>query len=753
MLTRRRADLLGGGILLLLIGALAALFFDRNLDRSYITYRYADNLASGNGLFYNPGGLPFLSYAVSPLYAALLASAHALIPDYPLLSNMAGIVCIAAGGWMLALLLRAEGEISSLAAAGFYSVFPLLWGALGLETPLWMALLLAGLWLHLRGWSEGAAILLGIAALIRPEGLAMAAVVIADGLAAQRMWRPLSFGLLGGIIGVGGLVILSTYPGGGWLPGFPPGSVAALLPDTAGSNVLAGLVAVTVGLVALSWLWIPACATCLIGASRLRSNRPAILLTGWALLHLIVLLVLQVGVYGWSFAPLAAALAALFGLGISLCITRIPSTNMRWAAAGAAGLVALAAGAHSAYRMISALPEESLQWAKLSAPLADPLYEQAAGWLRQKALPDAVVAAVRPGLLGYQTKTQILNYYGLFQPEVADALARGDGQWWLANYRPDYVVLTDDERTALAGFDPANDEWFAAAYTEVARFQPADPTVAFETIAIWQRVAPARPMTKALINLVDYPGGLTLNGIASDFPLTALDTGGAGLIRLEWLLDSAIETPQVVTIRMQGQGEGAVAGLGTRTIDFSRWPRRRLITTFHFVQIANGLPPGIYEISIGIGSTPANQTWQLVGRAKVALVGSGDLGGISGSRTDFGAVALIGYRLGHKPEGLEILLLWEAVRPAPVDYRVAIQLRDDNGTVVFSTERDPLDGNYPTSFWSSGEQVTDTHLLDIAAIPPGDFGVYIGLVNPDGSRILTLDGKDSVFIGRVNNEP
>ena len=126
------------------------------------------------------------------------------------------------------------------------------------------------------------------------------------------------------------------------------------------------------------------------------------------------------------------------------------------------------------------------------------------------------------------------------------------------------------------------------------------------------------------------------------------------------------------------------------------------------------------------------------------------LGAVSGARAEFGDVALNGYRLVSQEEGLEVLLMWEALNPPQADYRVAIQVRDPLGTIVTRLEAEALEGAYPSSFWARGEQVPDTYVLSTADIPPGDYDVYVGLIDPDDRRLLTVDGRDVVFIGRVS---
>jgi hypothetical protein len=122
---------------------------------------------------------------------------------------------------------------------------------------------------------------------------------------------------------------------------------------------------------------------------------------------------------------------------------------------------------------------------------------------------------------------------------------------------------------------------------------------------------------------------------------------------------------------------------------------------------------------------------------------------MSGVRADFGDLTLLGYRLNSTPEeGLEVLLMWEANQPPQADYRVFVQVRSA-GLVVAQTAAEPHEGAYPTSIWETGEKVTDSYQLDTTALEPASYEVYVGLLDPDDTPLLTTDGQDAVFVGTI----
>jgi hypothetical protein len=741
-LSARQVELISGAVLLAVSAGLAALFVPRHLDRSFLIYRYARNLAGGAGFAYNAGE-SILNEAIAPLYAALLALGSLATADLPFWGNVAGATAVALGGLILYGLAYPAGKWTAAAAAGIYLAFPLLWGTLGLETPLWMMLGLLAVWLHLRRQGIGAAVVLGLATLMRPEIVVLGVILVADSLVQGRPLRPAPAWTYAGLVMMGLLIGVANFEAGGPLPALPAAPEGHLLPGMSGANAPEGLAALIWAALALSWLWVGLPLLALLGLFKLRGQRRLILLGGWAILHLISLTVLQAATYPWNFAPLIPAVAGLAALGLSWTASIIKPARAGGIAGGVLALLIAGAAGQSYTRVYTATSEQAAAWQALIPAPAEEAYGQAGTWLRDNTPPGVWVGTTQAGLLGYTSERFLLDYQGLLHPDLADAYARRDGGWWLGAYTPDYVVLRASEYELLDNYSPANDPWFTASYAEVMRFADDNP------LLIYQRMVTPSPLTRQLVSMVTYPEGLILNSIATDFTLNPLESGRMGRISLEWLLNEAITQPRHVAIRIQSR-EGTIAALANQTVDFSGWPAGRLITTYHTLELLPGLPPGIYDLAIGLGPDPLNLTWQTIAQAKIPFQLAAEVGGISGVRAEFGDIALRGYRLARTEAGLEVLLMWQAVREPQADYRVLIQIRDPQGVVVAQLETEPHSGIYPTSIWSAGEQVPDTYLLDVSAVPAGDYEAYVGLIGPDGRRLLTLEGQDMVRLGHVS---
>lgn len=155
------------------------------LDDAYIHYRFADNLAHGRGFAFNPGEPT--PGSTSPLWVLLLAAGELAGFDPSLTSKALGALAFIACAWLTWLLARSLTGSAFLAGlAGVLVALSgrLAWSALsGMETAAFAALtLLAVSRLLDRQLDAPVFILLGLAALLRPEGYLLFALLVLNEL-------------------------------------------------------------------------------------------------------------------------------------------------------------------------------------------------------------------------------------------------------------------------------------------------------------------------------------------------------------------------------------------------------------------------------------------------------------------------------------------------------------------------------------------------------------------------------------------
>ncbi|MBI5285131.1 MAG: hypothetical protein HY874_08570 [Chloroflexi bacterium] len=177
------AAIAGSGVILLLHGPL---YFHYTSDDAYISYRYARNFADGAGLVWNRGD--WVEGYSNFLWVLTLAGVRKLGVDLVFGGRWLGFALAVAGGagtYALStrLLGGAAGRAAGLAAALLLAAFGpwAAWSSAGLEGPLFAALVLAAVLLHLREADAPHAppisgAVWALAALTRPDGVVLFAI-------------------------------------------------------------------------------------------------------------------------------------------------------------------------------------------------------------------------------------------------------------------------------------------------------------------------------------------------------------------------------------------------------------------------------------------------------------------------------------------------------------------------------------------------------------------------------------------------
>ena len=180
-------------VLFLVFAALVnyLVFRDYRFDDSFITYRYASNLAAGEGFVFSPGER--VLGTSTPLWALLLGLLGALGLDIAASGAALFCLCLSACAWFGARILKEHGAPN----AGALFALAVAWGTggvfihFGMETSLYLALIFCAFWIAARDrpWTTG--LLLGCIALTRYDGVIVVGVVLLYRWARSRRppWR------------------------------------------------------------------------------------------------------------------------------------------------------------------------------------------------------------------------------------------------------------------------------------------------------------------------------------------------------------------------------------------------------------------------------------------------------------------------------------------------------------------------------------------------------------------------------------
>jgi arabinofuranosyltransferase len=434
----------------------------RTVDDAYITFRYARNLLSGAGLVYNPG--EWVLGTTTPLYAGFLAllgmfSGGPQAP-FPILSLFVNSIADGLSCYILVQLgRRLEAPFAGTLTALFWALSPMsvTFAIGGMETSVFILLMLGTFYLETANRPIQAAFVGGLSLLTRPDALLFLVPLAAERI--RQLWlrsptRPSIAELGAFILPVLPWMIVATFWYGQPLPHSILAKVGAYeLPrEAAFVRLLQNYATPFMGDLIFGRVWIG------IGLLLL----PALSITGWWHAVRMRADLWPLAAFPWIyFAAFSYANPLIFRwyltpplpmyvLGIALGLqglTRSPrSRPVRLAISGMIVLFTLNAWTlkpdHGPSR-----PAPEMAYIKL-----EQIYIQVAERLNADLKPGDVIAAGDIGALGYFTGARILDTVGLVSPITLDYFPIPES-YYVINYavppdlildqKPEFVVILE----------------------------------------------------------------------------------------------------------------------------------------------------------------------------------------------------------------------------------------------------------------------------------------------------------------------
>ncbi len=416
------------------LGTLLGLYSysDYVFEDAYITLRFSQNLAGGEGLVFQPGEA--ILGTSTPLWALVLALCIGIgIPPEPAvdLCFAGSLGLLAWAGYQLlarAGLPRAGSLFALTTVAGFAQVHAY-WG---MEAPLFVALLLLSWRFACDGRSLATGAALGAACLARYEGYAFAACLL-PAYSLSRGWRPAR--CAGSMAGL----VTALWLLGAWLfYGSPlPVTCAAKSTDSSATSYLIQSLR---RLPDEIWLPLPselsAIAPALCVALALGSLGGLLLLVrrqAWLLLALpagaMLMLAVLAGlapspIFAWHRTPILYVLlvTALLGIGPWLERQQPAASLSRFAMGG----------------MLVFIPTSQVKLSSTYNYLARVgAYQDMADFLQQPALTSRTLLTGEPGYLAFRTGLRMIDAAGLITAAPPEP-ARGD---WDSGFPPEADLL------------------------------------------------------------------------------------------------------------------------------------------------------------------------------------------------------------------------------------------------------------------------------------------------------------------------
>jgi len=403
------------------------------LDDAWIHQTYARNLALRGEFAFTPGRPSTGSTA--PLWTLLLAAGYVLRLPYKVWAYALGILFLGLSGfWMARLGARLFPHRPRLGVAVGLAVvleWHLVWAAVsGMETMLfvWLSILLVERYAAVasasperEGWAFGGLGLLGgLLALVRPEGVGLAALIGADVLWAALEKRPARGRTFLRLAALGAGVLLPILP----YLAFNLHVTGLLLPNTFYAKQRE--YAILLSRLSLAERWLRVVGVTLIGGqvlllpgllralfdARKRANRLLALAAVWWLGYL-TLYAFRLPVtyqHGRYQIPTLPWLLLLGVWGTANLLPARPHSMGRrvlsraWGISIAAGMVLFVAlGARGYANDVTFIETEMVKTAR---------------WLNEHTPPDATIAAHDIGAIGYFTSRPLVDLAGLVTPAV-----------------------------------------------------------------------------------------------------------------------------------------------------------------------------------------------------------------------------------------------------------------------------------------------------------------------------------------------
>ncbi|HEV8631318.1 MAG TPA: hypothetical protein VGV61_13450 [Thermoanaerobaculia bacterium] len=495
------------------------------LDDGWIHLQFARNLASGHGLAYNPDHR--VAGSTAPLWTALLSIG--LLVRLPAVAwaqalGVAAQLLTVAGSWRLARALTLPRPLAALAAGLVATSGPLVWGALsGMEIPAFTALSVWAMAYHARervALSPGtpaplSLLLLGLAVLLRPEGLLLLALALGDRLLVLRRegdelrltcppWRSLLTGaLLAGLL-VLPVVLVYQALGGSPLPTTFDTKAGYSTPGLPRAQYLFGVLGLLAAAQPVAALLAPAGALALLarlGGDADRGLLPALWAGGLPLAYGVLSGTGRgiLGNFGRYFFPLLPVVAVLAVLAVAPLLGRLPP-RLRWGPLVVAwplwlgallllpGLASLLAGAGRYAQNLRDVEAGDVRLAHLLA-------------LRLDARASLAVDDI--GALKYLLPNPVVDLAGIVTPEVHAYAHRALAA--TGSYCPGLLAFVRDRRPDYLAIFPRRHECFDdSEFPPLLRLEvPDNITLGEDTIVLhatpWTRypLGPAPPSGSA----------------------------------------------------------------------------------------------------------------------------------------------------------------------------------------------------------------------------------------------------------------
>jgi len=461
------------------------LFSKFSTEDSYITYRYAQNFAAGKGFSYNPGENHF--GVTAPFYALILSFFGYLGLPIPTIGGFLSTFSLGMSLILIYLLTLKKGyPLVGFLCGLFVLMNPWFLESVGSETFFQLLMVICAFYFYDQKKYVLTVLFCALAFLTRADGIIPAVIIFADYVISHRKF-PVKGTILFFVLCVPFFLFYLTH----FNTLFPAtlGAKQAQYASGLWRKFLPGILSFTELLLrenALFYLFIP---LILVGGILILFSRKVwLLMTSWAILHILGYTFLKVSFYHWYPIPLVfmLMLTSAFSIHFILSVPRFfkEKQTKKWGIKIFNQDIKLSIAKFKeidplsvwSYRILSCVVLSSIilvlsggvrAYVNLSRFLPFPkleLYAKTGDWIADNTPSTASLAALEIGYLGYHAQRKAVDLVGLVTPGVSEHVRQGDFQWAIKKYQPDYFIFNEEFQGWLETilYQP----WFEKSYEQ-----------------------------------------------------------------------------------------------------------------------------------------------------------------------------------------------------------------------------------------------------------------------------------------------
>lgn len=458
----------------ILVRGLLVYYSNYTADDSFITFRYAENIASGKGFVYNQGER--VLGTSTPLYTLLLALLVKLGLPIVWIARIINIGADCLTGTLLFLLLRNFKLGVATFAAFFYVLFPrvIVWSVSGMETSLYVLFIAASLYFYYKEDFNLTFLFLGLTFLTRVDGMILGLAILLDFVLRYKKF-PTKI-----ILGSLGLVLP-------WLI-FSFAYFGSSIP-----NSVAGKKALYAGTIwetpkwRIFWEFLflktkigwPLLALSLAGGYRVLTKTKSYgIIVLWTLLYLLFFFFSETKIHMWYYVPFYLGYFILVALGLDFFFEKAEKLEGKWfnipqpKTSIFINLKTLKIGLLSVVLLLTGLiyfqqMKHTFRAITAEQVALEGIHKKIGLWLSENTQPNDTICAEDIGYMGYYSGRHILDQDGLVSSCAIPFNKNRNRLGLLEKYKPAYFVI------GFAGpyfSQVIQSDWFKNNYQKQATF-------------------------------------------------------------------------------------------------------------------------------------------------------------------------------------------------------------------------------------------------------------------------------------------